>query len=270
MMRNPRGPHLAFDRSSRSYDQQSGHLMVKDNVLTSAGISPYYGREIPGYAKLGLDPNRIYKMLRPADELRRAAASLAGKPVLIEHLEISADSHPHRAVVGAIGSDVVFDGEVVRASLSFWTRDAIEAIEHGGQRSLSCGYWYEPQMVPGAYQGAAFDGIMKSLKFNHLALVVEPRVAGAMVGDSALKRRLNMDDDDLSELLKFLAPRLEDADLKQVKTMLGVDDDDQPAMDAAIVRQRQRAAEERMQIMADSRAAMKERFPNAFRLKHSA
>ena len=268
MIRAPRAPHLAFDRSSRSYDQ-SGHLNVRHNVLTAAGVSSYYGKEIPGWDKLGLSPDRIYNVLRPADEIRKAAPSLAGKPVLIKHLEVSADAHPHRSVVGSVGSDIVFDGQVVNASLTFWTRDAIEAIEHGDQRSLSCGYYYRPELQAGTYQGTAYTLVMRDLAFNHVALVVEPRVAGAMVGDSAIRRRTAMDDDDLSELLKFLAPRLEDADMAKVKAMLNISDDDGPAMDAALIRKKQLAAQETLRIMADSRAAMTERFPNAFRLKHS-
>src|SRR6185437_10334595 len=32
----------------------------------------------------------------------------------------------------------------------------------------------------------AYDGVMTDIEFNHVALVTEPRVAGAMVGDSAI------------------------------------------------------------------------------------
>jgi hypothetical protein len=260
MTRAPRSPHLAFDRSSRSFDQ-SGHLNVRHNVLTAAGISPYYGRELPGWDKLGLAPDRVYQMLRPADEIRKASSTLAGKPILIEHREVNADAHPHRSVVGAVGSDVAFDGAAVTASLTFWTRDAIDAIEHGGQRSLSCGYFFRPDMTPGRYQGQPFDGVMRSLAYNHVALVVEPRVNGAMVGDSALKRGFNMDDDDKTELLAILAKsNLADSDLLKIKKMLNIeaddddDDDDAPAMDA------------RLRTMADARKRRAEAFPHAHRL----
>lgn len=119
-------------------------------------------------------------MLRPADELRKAAASLKGKPVLIEHQEVTADAHPHRAVVGSIGSDVVFDGTAVRASLSFWTRDSIDAIEHGGQRSLSAGYYYEPEMT---FRNVTGRGVRR-----HYAI---PKIQSSSFGGRASRARRN-------------------------------------------------------------------------------
>jgi hypothetical protein len=44
-------------------------------VLSKAEVSGYLGREVPSWQTLGLDPDRLYQLLRPADELQKGAAS---------------------------------------------------------------------------------------------------------------------------------------------------------------------------------------------------
>lgn len=72
-----------------------------------------------------------------------------------------------------------------------------------------------------------------------------------------------MDDDNKSELIKFLSTPLEEPDMDKVRTMLGADNE--PAMDAML---RQRVAQARMRTYAADRAALETRFPGAFALKH--
>ena len=51
---------VAFDKASaRSYDA-NGHLIVDSTVITKAAVNPYYGKEIPDYESLGLDPEKVY------------------------------------------------------------------------------------------------------------------------------------------------------------------------------------------------------------------
>jgi hypothetical protein len=207
-----------MDRSSRSYDPD-GHLRIENNLITAAGLSDYVGSEIPDYQKYGLQPNRLYTLLRPESELKRAAPSLRGKPLLSRHIETTAANHASDDVCGAVGSDVVYDNGVVRASLVVWTADAIKGIEDGDCRSLSAGYYYELDPKPGTYQSQPYIGQMKSLQFNHVALVLVPRVVGAMVGDSKPKDR-SMDMDQFDPLVKFLQERLEPDDMDKVDSML--------------------------------------------------
>ncbi|TIU03129.1 MAG: DUF2213 domain-containing protein, partial [Mesorhizobium sp.] len=61
-----------MDRNSvRSFDQD-GHLRVEMTPISKANICPYYGREIPDFEALALDPERIYRLYRDADELAKA------------------------------------------------------------------------------------------------------------------------------------------------------------------------------------------------------
>lgn len=270
-------PRLALDR--RAFDRD-GHLSVSNNVMTRVGVSPYRGAEIPDHEALGLDPDRTYFLLRPADELKRAAPGLAGKPLLMVHRPISATDHPHKLVVGSIGSDVTFDGVAVRGSLVVWEAGAIGGIANDEVRALSCGYHYVARMQPGTWLGQYFDGTMTQIDFNHCAIVPRGRVPGAMVGDTmplAFIRRKSMSgtqttdpdedytidprDDLATQLQKFLVTRLNDDDYAKVVQMLT---DSDPAMQQA--EDHIRAARARLAQDAAARQRYEARFPHANRL----
>ena len=77
---------LTFDAapSARSVDA-NGFLHVASSHITKATVNPYYGREIPGSEKLGLDPERIYYGFRDPEELRKSLPTWEGLPLHIEH-----------------------------------------------------------------------------------------------------------------------------------------------------------------------------------------
>ena len=182
---------LALDRESvRSYDKD-GHLHVATAHISKAMVSPYVGNEIPDWEKLGLDPGKIYHLLRDPKELEKAAPSVAGKPLLIVHKGVSADDHPYEKVIGAIGTDVKFNAPYLDAPLTVWPGEAIDLIESGAQKEISCGYRYRADMTPGTYEGVKFEGVMRDLSFNHVSIVQEGRAGpDVVVGDSM--ENLNM------------------------------------------------------------------------------
>lgn len=171
---------FAADRSMRRYDAD-GHLHVERSHISKANVCPYYGREIPDWENLRLngkplDPNRVYRLWRHPAELKAAADTFAGKPLLLHHLPVTADAPAPDLVVGTVGTSVTFDGTYLDAPLSLWTREAIEAVETEEQRELSPGYRYTADMGQGfTPEGVAFDGIMRNIKGNHVALVSEGR-----------------------------------------------------------------------------------------------
>ena len=175
---------LALDRDTNRNIDGDGHLRVKHNLLTRAEVSPYRGQEINDVEPLGLDPNRIYYLYRLPDELKKGAETLEGKPILIKHKPISADDHPEELVVGAV-SNPELAGDELYGDLSVWTRGAVGAILNGSKKHISLGYHYKPVMTPGITpKGQKFDGVMKNIRYNHLALVENPRVKDAVVADS--------------------------------------------------------------------------------------
>lgn len=170
---------LAFDRSARRIDAD-GRLHVDRSHISKATVNPYYGREIPGYDQLGLEPDRVYRLFRDPVELERAAPTFARLPILKEHVPVTVDAPRPDLVVGAIGSEVEFKAPYLDADLCVWDKGAIAGIETGKVRELSCAYRYVPVMEPGEFEGQAYDGRMTQIQGNHLALVEVGR-AGADV-----------------------------------------------------------------------------------------
>lgn len=181
---------MALDKNSVRSIDKDGHLRVERTPISKAVVNPYVGNEIPNWESLGLDPERIYQLYRDPEELKKGASTFAGKPIMIKHQPISADDHPHELVAGAIGDDVEFADPYLMAPLTIWDQDAIDLIESGEQRELSCGYRYVPQMIAGKTDdGEPYDGRMTKIEANHLALVSAGRAGpDVIVGDSALPK----------------------------------------------------------------------------------
>lgn len=176
---------LALDRETVRSFSPDGHMHVSRTNISKATVNPYFGREIPGAESLGLDPDRIYRLLRDPDELRRAAPTFRNLPLLSEHVPVSADNHPADLVIGSTGSDVEFAPPYLTSSLSIWPAYAVELIEADEQKELSCAYRYRADMTPGFYEGAAYDGVMRDIVGNHVALVKQGRAGpDVVVGDS--------------------------------------------------------------------------------------
>jgi hypothetical protein len=183
-------PHgLAFDRASvRTYDRD-GRLHVEITNISKAAVNPYIGREIPDWKALGLDPDRVYKLLRDPDELAKAAPTFNNIPLLSRHVPVTADDHKPDLVIGSTGTDADFDGSHLRNSLVVWARDAIDDIESDVKKELSAAYRYRADMTPGTYEGEPYDGVMRDLVGNHVAIVREGRAGSSVVvGDAAIPK----------------------------------------------------------------------------------
>jgi 8-oxo-dGTP pyrophosphatase MutT (NUDIX family) len=167
---------FALDRATVRSKDADGHLRVEITPISKANVCPYYGREIPAWQSLGLDPDKIYNLYRDAEELAKGAETFAGKPVLLTHRATKAEDHPREIVVGAIGDGVVFDPPYLKAPLTIWDGEAIGLIESGAQRELSSSYRYVPVMTPGVGpDGQRYDGRMTDIVGNHVALVEKGR-----------------------------------------------------------------------------------------------
>ena len=171
---------LAFDRSARRIDAD-GRLHVDRSHISKATVNPYYGKEIPGFEALGLQPDVVYRLLRDPVELERAAPTFARLPVLSEHVPVTVDSPRPDLVVGAIGSEVTFTPPYLDADLCVWDATAIAGIETDKVRELSCAYRYVPVMEPGEFEGQPYDGRMTEIQGNHLALVEVGRAGSDVV-----------------------------------------------------------------------------------------
>lgn len=171
---------LAFDRTARRIDAD-GRLHVDRSHISKATVNPYYGREIPGFEDLGLAPDKVYRLLRDPVELERGAPTFARLPILSEHVPVTVDTPRPDLVVGAIGSEVIFDAPYLDADLCVWDAGAIAGIETDKVRELSCAYRYVPVMEPGEFEGQPYDGRMTEIQGNHLALVEVGRAGSDVV-----------------------------------------------------------------------------------------
>lgn len=178
---------LIFDSapSSRSVDE-NGFLHVKSSHITKATVNPYYGHEIPGYERLRLEPDKIYYGFRDPGELRKSAPTWEGLPLHVEHHPDSADEPAKLTRVGAVGK-AFWNAPYIDAPLTIWDRSAIDGIEDGSFRELSCAYRYEPDFTPGQFEGVDYDFVMRDIRGNHVALVEEGRAGpDVLVADAAL------------------------------------------------------------------------------------
>lgn len=187
---------LAIDRASVRTVDKNGYLHVASSHITKATVNPYYGREVPYFEKLGLDPDKIYYGLRDPQELQKSLKTWEGIPLHIEHHVDSAKDPQKSTRVGSVGTEITWNDPYIDAPLIVWDQEAIDAINDGSFRELSCCYWYDPDFTPGQYDGKPYDFVMRNIKGNHVALVEEGRAGkDVLVADSALKKGFAMDNE---------------------------------------------------------------------------
>ncbi|WP_257755185.1 DUF2213 domain-containing protein [Burkholderia glumae] len=176
---------VAFDKATvRSFDKD-GRMRVSISRISKAGVNPYWGKEIVGGEELGLDPERVYYVFRPPEELEKAAPTFNNLPILAEHKFVSADSPEKDLIIGTTGSNARFDGEYLTNDLAFWDGEYIGKIESDEQRELSSSYRYTAIKKSGTYNGAHYDIVMTDIIGNHVATVVEGRAGpNVLVADS--------------------------------------------------------------------------------------
>lgn len=187
MKTNNAGPLLAYDKMTVRRVDTDGRMFVKTSHISKAGVNPYYGREIPKWDELGLDPDRVYQVLRPPEELERAVETFNTIPVLLVHKHHTAENPQKELIIGSTGSNAVFDGIHLDNALGFWDAQYIDKIDDETQRELSCSYRYIPVLASGTYNGAQYDIKMTQIEGNHVALVVEGRAGpDVLVADNQI------------------------------------------------------------------------------------
>ena len=175
---------------NRRYDAD-GRLHILRTPISKATVNPYYGREIPEADKLGLEPERVYYLLRDPGELAKAASSFARNQLMFKHTAVSADDPKQDSIAGTIGSEVEFESPYLVADLCIWDAEAIAGVETDIVRELSSSYRYRADMTPGMYEGQRYDGVMRDIQGNHVALVKAGRAGSdVMAADSQLETKM--------------------------------------------------------------------------------
>lgn len=155
--------------TARTYDNY-GWLEVKDNPISKAGVFEYPGFQIKGAP----DPNKIYKVYRPEEELSRPETIESFKlvPFINEHAMLGKGfkDAEDKGVEGVIGQDVYFDAPYLRGNIKVFARRTLDSVD-AGKVELSPGYLCEFVYEPGVYNGEHYDYVQRNIRGNHLALV---------------------------------------------------------------------------------------------------
>lgn len=220
---------LAFDRASVRTIDENGRLQISRTNISKANVNAYYGREIPRSEELGLEPNKLYRLWRHPDELRKAAKTFNNIPVLSKHIPDFPTYPPNEFRVGVTHSNAEFDGTYLTVGMSIWDNSAIAGIESGEQRELSASYKYVADMTPGVTpDGEPYDGVMRDIFGNHEALVPDGRAGpDVLVADSLPPELNHMRKHKVAAIRATLKPLLaQDADLEAEvrKALLALDE----------------------------------------------
>ena len=205
---------LAIDaESKRTYDE-NGFLHVSISPLTRVQVAPYRGCEFPGWQERGLEPDRVYRGYRSAEELSKPETieSVNGIPIQLAHHMDYADNPAKMTRVGSTGTDGAFHEPFLTNSLHIQDKNAIDRINDGSMRELSLAYRYKPVFKSGVSpDGEKYDFLMTDISANHLALVDEGRAGHeVLVYDSKIGETM-------AENTEMKAPQATDDDAVEKK-----------------------------------------------------
>ena len=171
----------------------AGMWTYEGNPITRAGVFLYSGKAIDGNGSLGLDPQKLYPVLRPYEELLKAAESFNGKPIINDHEMIGTVEELTKPDEKNIGGTIYNvrpsqdqEGLIV-ADMTIFS-DEIQQLVSSGKRELSCGYWCKYRPEVGTYNGQRYEFVQYDLEGNHIALVDSGRMgSGVRVFDAKEK-----------------------------------------------------------------------------------
>lgn len=272
---------FAFDKASvRTYDAD-GKMHVALTPISKANICTYYGREIPGWEELGLIPEKAYKLLRDPEELRKAVPTFNNQPLLNTHIAVTITDPPKDAIIGSTGESAEFDGTYLNNSMVIWDVNSIIGVENEQQKEISSSYRYRPDMTPGAFEGEAYDGVMRDIVCNHVAIVPSGRAGpDVFVYDSQPTGLKLMSK--IKSLMTFIRPLLandekaDEVEKKVEEIIKDEDTDKQKANDELTEEEKKKLAEdeeeEKAKKLADDEAEeeKKEKMANDSKLAMDA
>ena len=140
----------------------NGWFEVKSNPLSKVGVFDYLGASIDGDGSTGLDPDRIYKVYRPKEELSSDECMDSFKllPWIDDHEMLGGPMTPaeYKGVQGVIGEEIYFDESdlTMKGNIKVFSESMKNQIE-GGKTELSCGYRcksqnWKPWSQPSVFQ----------------------------------------------------------------------------------------------------------------------
>lgn len=147
----------------------NGYWYIKHNPVSKEGVFPYLGHTISE----DCEPNKIYKVYRPAKTLKESVDSWDNppKPFIDDHemLGEGFTAIDERPVQGIIYNPVCEDG-VLYCDIAVYSEDLKHNIENG-KKELSLGYFCKYRKQRGVFKGEVYDYVQEDMVGNHIALV---------------------------------------------------------------------------------------------------
>ncbi len=171
---------MTTEEKSARREDANGYWEILDNPISKAGVFPYLGAQLPGAD----DPMKIYKVLRPPEELGApdCVNSFKLMPWIIAHEMLGPKEEgltpaEEKGVHGVIGEQVRFSDEtdILSGNIKGFSQTLKAEIEDG-VKELSAGYFYDLDWTPGIWHGVAYDAVQRNMRGNHLALVKSGRM----------------------------------------------------------------------------------------------
>lgn len=169
--------------TDRKYDI-NGWYEVKGNPLSKVGVFPYTGSMIDPNGEFGLDPNKIYNVMRPKEELSDSETIESFKlvPWIDEHVMLGEKKDgltpaEEKGISGVIGENVFFDDndQTLKGNVKVFAEGLKDDIEKG-KKELSLGYRCKYEKENGVFNGQGYDFVQKCIRGNHMASVDEGRM----------------------------------------------------------------------------------------------
>lgn len=166
------GPH--------KFKTPEGYLICTDAILSRIGKQEYKRCEL--FGDTCEDPDKIVNVERTDDEVfsDKAMASFENKAVCIEHPDHDVNAENHNELAVGFVRDI-HKGEdngkpVMMGTLVITDKDAVEAVESGEYKELSCGYDCDIDDND--------EPCQRNIRGNHVALCKQGRAGIARIVDS--------------------------------------------------------------------------------------
>lgn len=166
------GPH--------KFKTPEGYLICTDAILSRTGKQEYKRCELFGDSCE--NPDKIVNVERTDDEVfsDKAMASFENKPICVEHPDHDVNAENHNELAVGFVRDI-HKGEdngkpVMMGTLVITDKDAVEAVESGEYKELSCGYDCDIDDDDEPRQ--------RNIRGNHVALCKQGRAGIARIVDS--------------------------------------------------------------------------------------
>ena len=169
---------------SKKVDENSFWLW-EDVPLSLEGVFQYRGSSI-NLPHLHLDPNKLYNVYRPKEELEKAAPTFEALPFFEKHTSVGDSPIFDKKYDEKPAQGVVFKTKFLinklLGSVKVFSEELKRKIEEG-LKGLSLGYSCDYEYKKGVWNGIPYDFVQKNLVGNHLALVPRGRMGSSVALD---------------------------------------------------------------------------------------